>query len=488
MLPQKNNVAPLRNRIIVKVAESFINDRFENADNIPAEIMPDGSVPYHASLDIDRSIVKQIALAVMGFSPDDEKDSAKSLKEYGKEALAREKLLPSKLSVITSACAACMKQQHVVTNFCRGCIARPCQVNCPKGAISFTEANRAQINPDMCINCGICLNSCPYNAIIKVPVPCEDSCPVGAITKDADGKEHIDNEKCISCGKCLRSCPFGAIVEPYQLIDVLKLLKDSDKKVVAMLAPAVLGQFGGTINNLVGALKKLGFTEVYEVAVGADITTAKEAAEFIERMEKGEKFMTTSCCPAYFRAAKTSIPEIAPYVSETHTPMYYTAEKIKEEHPDYLTVFVGPCYAKRVEAESDPYVDYVITFEEAGAMFDADKIKVEECEAMDFAEISCYQGRQFPVTGGVAGAVKSLVDGKMEMRAETVDGLTKEGLKALKCYALKGCDNNMIEVMCCEGGCVAGPGCLAMPRKAAVAVDKYVKTGCDLRERLENQK
>ena len=77
MLPQKNNVAPLRNRIIVKVAESFINDRFENADNIPAEIMPDGSVPYHASLDIDRSIVKQIALAVMGFSPDDEKDSAK---------------------------------------------------------------------------------------------------------------------------------------------------------------------------------------------------------------------------------------------------------------------------------------------------------------------------------------------------------------------------------------------------------------------------
>lgn len=121
-------------------------------------------------------------------------------------------------------------------------------------------------------------------------------------------------------------------------------------------------------------------------------------------------------------------------------------------------------------------------------MFDADKIKVEECEAMDFAEISCYQGRQFPVTGGVAGAVKSLVDGKMEMRAETVDGLTKEGLKALKRYALKGCDNNMIEVMCCEGGCVAGPGCLAMPRKAAVAVDKYVKTGCDLRERLENQK
>ena len=488
MLPQKNNVAPLRNRIIVKVAESFINNRFDDADNIPAEIMPDGTRPYHASLEVDRNIIRQLVLAIMGFSPDDEKNSTLSLKEYGKKALQREKLLPSKLSVITDACAACMKQQHVVTNFCRGCIARPCQVNCPKGAISFTEANRAQINPELCINCGICMNSCPYNAIIKVPVPCEDSCPVGAITKDENGKEHIDNSLCISCGKCLRSCPFGAIVEPYQIIDVLKLLKDCNKKVAAMLAPAVLGQFSGSINNLIGAMKKLGFDSVFEVAVGADITTEKEAAEFIERMKKGDKFMTTSCCPAYFRAAKTSVPEIAPFVSETHTPMYYAAEKIKQEHPDFITVFVGPCYAKRVEAEDDPFVDYVITFEELGAMFDADKIKVDESEPLEFTEISCYQGRQFPVSGGVAGAVKSLVEGKAEMRPETVDGLTKEGLKTLKRYALKGCDSNMIEVMCCEGGCVAGPGCLAMPRKAALAVDKYVKTGIDLNDKLKNSK
>ncbi len=488
MLPQKNNVAPIRNQIIVKVAESFIKDRFANADKIPEMISPDGSIVYHASREIDRDIIKKIAMAVMGFVPADEQGVEKSLNEYGKEALKREKLLPSKLSVINEACAACMKQQHVVTNFCRGCIARPCQMNCPKGAISFTEANRAQINPELCINCGICMNSCPYNAIIKVPVPCEDSCPVGAISKDSEGKEHIDNAKCISCGKCLRSCPFGAIVEPYQMVDVLKLMKDSGKKVAAMLAPAVLGQFGGTINNLIGAMKKLGFADVFEVAVGADITTQKEAAEFLERMEKGEKFMTTSCCPAYFRAAKTSVPEIAPFVSETHTPMYYAAELVKKEHPDYVTVFVGPCYAKRVEAEEDPFVDYVITFEELGAMFEADGIKVEECEALEFSQVSYYQGRQFPVTGGVAGAVKSLVDGKYEMRPETIDGLTKESLKTLKRYALKGCDNNMIEVMCCEGGCVAGPGCLAMARKSALAVDKYVKTGADLRQKLEEGK
>ena len=487
MLPQKNNVAPIRNQIIVKIAQSFIKDRFKNADAIPSEIMPDGSFFYHASIDIDREIIKNIAMAVMGFSPADEEGKNKSLNEYGQEALKREKLVPSKLSVINVACQACMKQQHVVTNYCRGCVARPCQVNCPKGAISFTPENRAHINPDLCINCGICFNSCPYNAIIKVPVPCEDSCPVGAITKDEFGKEHIDAEKCISCGKCLRSCPFGAIVEPYQMIDVLKAIKDEGKKVAAMLAPAVVGQFGGTINNLIGAMKKLGFADVFEVAVGADITTEKEAAEFIERMEKGEKFMTTSCCPAYFRAAKTAIPEIAHYVSDTHTPMYYAAEQIKKEHPEYTTVFVGPCYAKRVEAESDPFVDYVITFEELGAMFEADEIDVATSPAEEFSEISCYQGRQFPVTGGVAGAVKSLVEGKAEIRPEMVDGLTKESLKLLKRYALKGCDNNMIEVMCCEGGCVAGPGCLAMPKKAAVAVGNYVKTGQDLKQKLESK-
>ena len=123
--------------------------------------------------------------------------------------------------------------------------------------------------------------------MVKIPVPCEEACPVGAITKDEAGKEHIDEQKCISCGKCLASCPFGAIVERSQMIDVLRDIKESNKKVVAMLAPAIAGQFPGSLNALCGALKKLGFADVIEVAVGADITTQKEAAEFIERMEIG---------------------------------------------------------------------------------------------------------------------------------------------------------------------------------------------------------
>ena len=165
--------------------------------------------------------------------------------------------------------------------------------------------------------------------------------------------------------------PFRRDCRTLPMVDVLKAMHDTDKHVVAMIAPAVVGQFAGNVNNLVGALKAAGFDDVIEVAVGADITTEKEAAEFIERMEAGEKFMTTSCCPAYFRAAQLHIPEIKEYVSSTKTPMYYTAELVKQERPDSIAVFVGPCFAKRVEAETDPNVDYVLTFEEMNAILPA---------------------------------------------------------------------------------------------------------------------
>ena len=286
MLTAKNNLFPIRNNILEKVAASFINHNFANIDDVPAEVIPENSVCYHGNIAKDRNIVKQICLAVMGFCPEDEADENKKLSDYAKEALERTILPRSKLSVINEACMACRKERYIVSNMCRSCIARPCQVNCPKGAISFVDG-KAFIDQDLCIKCGRCHDVCPYSAIIKNVIPCEDSCPVGAISKDEIGKEHIDPEKCISCGKCLKSCPFGAIVERSHLIDVLKNIKNPEQEVVAMLAPAVIGQFGGDAQNLVGALKALGFSRVAEVAVGADITTIKEAHEFAERMEEG---------------------------------------------------------------------------------------------------------------------------------------------------------------------------------------------------------
>ncbi len=476
MLIPKNNANLMRTKILIKLAQSYLENKFADADRIPLELRPKDGEVSRCCVYKDRAVLKYRCMAGLGHCPEEETDELTTLKEYGEQALERRQAAKNKLSVIDIACSACIKSQYVITNVCRGCFAQPCRLNCPREAISIVNG-RAHIDPDKCVNCGKCYEVCPYHSVVKIPVPCEEACPVGAITKDEKGKEHIDTEKCISCGKCLASCPFGAIVERSQMIDVMREIKETDKKVVAMLAPAVSGQFPGTLNKLVGALKQFGFDDVIEVAVGADITTQKEAAEFIERMEAGKPFMTTSCCPAYFRAAQVHIPEIKPFVSDTRTPMYYTAELVKQEQPDCVAVFVGPCLAKRAEAEWDKNVDYVLTFEELGAMLVAAGINVDDCAEQPFNKISHAQGRQFPVSGGVAGAVASLVEGKVEMRAEKIDGLTKENIKLLKRYAAKGCENNMLEVMCCEGGCVSGPGCIALSKKAARAADAYAQTG-----------
>lgn len=479
MLIPKNNANQMRTRILIKIAESYLADKFKDADRIPLELRPKEQQPSRCCIYKDRAVLKYRCMASLGFSPEAETDELKSLSSYGTDALQRDKAEKAQLCVIDIACSACIKSQYMVTNACRGCFARPCQVNCPKEAISFING-KAHIDADKCVSCGKCMDVCPYHSIIRIPVPCEEACPVNAITKDEFGKEHIDHEKCISCGKCLQSCPFGAIVERSQMIDVLKFIHDTDKKVVAMLAPAIVGQFPGDIAHVVGALKKAGFDDVVEVAVGADITTQKEAAEFMEKMAEGEKLMTTSCCPAYYRAAKVHIPEIEPYVSHTKTPMYYTAELVKQQQPDCVSVFVGPCLAKRVEAEYDPNVDYVLTFEEIGAILVASGINIDECEPEDFTMVSHAQGRQFPLTGGVSGAVASIVGDKADIRPERIDGLSKENIKLLKRYATKGCESNILEVMCCEGGCISGPGCIALPKKATRAVEAYVAQGEDL--------
>ena len=127
-------------------------------------------------------------------------------------------------------------------SLCRGCVARSCYMNCPKDAIRFKKNGQAMIDHDTCVSCGICHKSCPYHAIVYIPVPCEESCPVKAISKDEHGVEHIDESKCIYCGKCMNACPFGAIFEISQTFDVLQHIKKGEK-LVAIIAPSILGQF-----------------------------------------------------------------------------------------------------------------------------------------------------------------------------------------------------------------------------------------------------
>ena len=199
------------------------------------------------------------------------------LSSYLNEALTREKNAKENLMcVIDEACSSCIQINYEITNLCRGCVARSCYMNCPKDAIRFKKNGQAQIDHEACISCGICHKSCPYHAIVYIPVPCEETCPVKAITKDENGIEKIDEDKCIYCGKCINACPFGAIFEISQVFDVLEGIRKGEK-MVAIIAPSILGQFKTTIEQVYGAFKEMGFADVIEVAQGAMYTPKNEA-------------------------------------------------------------------------------------------------------------------------------------------------------------------------------------------------------------------
>jgi len=255
------------------------------------------------------------------------------------------------------------------------------------------------------------------------------------------------------------------------------------KKVIAMIAPAIAGQFPGNIYQLKTAIKKAGFTDVYEVAQGADITANTEAKEFVERMEEGHNFMTTSCCAGYNQLIKKHLPEIKPFVSTTGTPTYYISEIIKKEIPDAITVFVSPCAAKRSEGFENPNVDFVMNFEELGALFVAKKIQIAECEEEKYIVESSKQARNFGFTGGVAESVNASLRDNSNLKPLVINGLNKDSIRQLKKYATCGqCDDgcNLIEVMCCEGGCIGGNANLNNQKTAKKLIDGLANISQDI--------
>ena len=503
----------VKKEVLIELIKAFFSDNFEeNTRLVPYEIRPTGAeVPYRCCIYKERAIIKDRTIAGLGFQIEED-DERRSLTMYAKKALERTSLDGKNLTVLQAACKGCVQSNIHVTELCQGCVARPCQNACKFGAITV-ENGRSKIDSEKCKKCKQCISACPYNAIVKITVPCEEACPVGAIAKDDSGFAFIDFEKCISCGRCISACPFGAVHEKSQIIDILKAIV-SDKKVVAMAAPSIAGQFQGNIYQIKTAMLKAGFDDVYEVAQGADITARNEAKEFSERMkyvndknsdwltewtneggygeqeesnedENHHRFMTTSCCAGYNQLVKKHLPEIKPYVSDTKTPLYYTAELIKQNTPDVITVFISPCVAKRAECFENENVDYVMSFEELGALFEAKNIDISACEETKFEQESSKQGRNFGVAGGVAEAVKKSLKDENSVRPYLISGLNKENIKLLKKFACSGeCENdcNLIEVMCCEGGCISGNSTINSAVVAKKNISKLLEESKDIKK------
>lgn len=445
------NTTRLRRELLVKTASALrVGDLPGRVDRFALELRPRGEQALRCCVHRERAVLRYRAMALLGFSVQDEEDELRPLGDYAREAQARTARDPRLLTVIEEACSACVRTAYFVSNACRGCAAQSCVLACPRQAITVRDG-RSAIDPARCVNCGKCKEVCAFNAILRVPIPCEEACPVEAIVRGPSGKQEIRHELCIACGKCMQACPFGAVAELSEVVEVLGALAGG-RPLVALLAPALTAQFQAPLENLVGALRALGFQGVVEVAAGADLAAQAERRELAEA-----PFLTSSCCPAYTGLVAARLPALAPRVSATPTPLAYAAALAAVRFPGLPRVFLSPCVAKRREALEGP-VEHVLTFEELGAALVAWGIEVDACAPGPADLQATDQGRAFAAAGGVAAAVGA--------ESEALSGLGPETLRRLRLYASGKGPARFLEVMACEGGCIAGPCTLADPRVA----------------------
>ena len=415
----------------------------DETEKIVYEVSPGPKAQYRCCVYKEREILRGRIRLAQGMSP--------------------EVSSPTKnvVSVIPAACDDCPIQDYFVTDICRFCLGKACLNSCRFGAISPGDT-KMRIDSNKCKSCGLCAKACPYGAIIHQERPCKKACPVGAISYDEAGICKIDESKCIHCGHCIHNCPFGAIGSKIYAVNVIQAIRDG-KRVIAMCAPATEGQFGKSINMAAirSALKKAGFADMVEVGLGGDMTAAYEAIEWIEARKEG-RIMTTSCCPAFISMLRHHFPKIYEQnKSSTVSPMVAVSRYLKYLDPECVTVFIGPCIAKKGETLNElikDTPDYAMTYGEFVAMLDAKDIAIEPIEE-DYQESSLF-GKRFAGSGGVAGAVmevmKELGEDTSDIRLMTCAGgdECKKAMGLLKAGKL---NVDFVEGMICPGGCVGGP-------------------------------
>lgn len=399
------------------------------------------------------------------------------LEERVNLALGGDKSETNSIAVIDIACDECPVEGAFVTPACRGCLVHKCVDVCQKGAISIIN-HKAVVDKEKCIECGKCITVCPYSAIIMQKRPCITSCKVDAISIDENKKVKIDNDKCISCGACVYKCPFGAVSDKSMITEAVNIVRKSDEnknyKVYAVVAPSIVGQFeNATPEQVVTGIMKLGFYQVVEAALGADITLRKEIEEF---KEKG--ILTTSCCPSFVMYIEKNFPELVGYISSSASPMVYTAETIKSSDPTAKVIFIGPCSSKKREYKLEKThgaVDSVISFEELQAYFDAMDIDITTLEETSLNDAS-YYGRIFAKSGGIIQGVSEIAkkEGIENLNPIAMNGISECKTNLIK-LKFKKAEENFFEGMACEGGCLNGALCIRHGTKNAMEVDKFGK-------------
>lgn len=445
MVTNDKGIIDLKHFILREVCRLAWEDRLsqEETEKIVYQVSPGPKPNYRCCVYKEREIVRGRIRLAMGQSP-----------EPGKET-------NNVVAVIPAACDDCPIQDFFVSDICRFCLGKACLNSCRFGAITPGDT-KMRIDPQKCKSCGLCAKACPFGAIIHQTRPCRQACPVGAISYNEAGICQIDESKCIHCGHCIHNCPFGAIGSKIFAVDVIRAIREG-KRVIAMCAPATEGQFGKDVGmaSVREALKKVGFADMVEVGLGGDMTAAYEALEWIEARKEG-RIMTTSCCPAFISMLRHFFPkQYEENKSTTVSPMVAVSRYLKYLDPDCVTVFIGPCIAKKGETLNefvkDP-ADYAMTYGEIIAMLDARDVKIEPVEE-NYQESSIY-GKRFAGSGGVAAAVLEV----MQEMGEDTSGIRlmtcaggEECKKAMMLLKAGKLDTDFVESMVCPGGCVGGP-------------------------------
>lgn len=346
-----------------------------------------------------------------------------------------------------------------------------------KKAISSYEIRHEVVNK---------IKTCSMDCVdVDGKTMCEKSCPFDAIFIDKDRHtSSIDHEKCTGCGFCVEGCPTGSLADRVEFLPFVDILK-SKKPVIAAVAPAIMGQFGSDVSiyQLRTAFKKMGFTEMVEVAFFADMLTLKESVEFDEFVNSKDDFMITSCCcPMWVAMIKRVYNDMVKHVSPSVSPMIAAGRVLKKLNPECKVVFIGPCIAKKAEAKEGDLlgdIDYVLTFAELKDIFEVLGINPHEMEEDYSTEYASRGGRLYARTGGVSTAVSEAIERIFPDKYEYLTTTHANGIKECK-QMLSDAQQGIIkatfiEGMGCIGGCVGGPKAILPREEGTKHVDKFAQ-------------